>query len=397
MHILFEEGRSDWVADFWEDGERTPTALGAGTGASLHVPQGPGALAAHYDLTISHPRADMDAFRAFDRWLAESAAARGLSCALLHDGVVHEAIQRLDRGLLTIGFHLDYFSLWHSAGDPYARLACAVQDSGGQPINPPARARTFTDKATAHAELVRRGLGVPATVVLRPWIADRHLTPAERARLHLDEPEAQVFIKPANGFGGRGVHRGDRTDPESLLATLSAARNHDRGDTFLIQRALRPPRLLCEDGVERLAYWRILYCLRELIPFWWNQEETHCGRPSYRRLTPPEIKDHRLGPVLRYVSDLAELSGLQWFSSEVCLSAGAEPSRYIVRCPGGGAHTGCVWSVVAVDYINDQCDVDVQSRWPGAPPDAVVHHLAERFAAAAWQQRELSKQLRWAA
>ena len=44
--------------------------------------------------------------------------------------------------------------------------------------------------------------------------------------------------------------------------------------------------------------------------------------------------------------------------------------------------------VVAIDYINDQCDVDVQSRWPGAPPDDVVRHVADRFAEEAWQRRQ---------
>jgi hypothetical protein len=44
---------------------------------------------------------------------------------------------------------------------------------------------------------------------------------------------------------------------------------------------------------------------------------------------------------------------------------------------------------VAIDYINDQCDVDVQSRWPGAPPDAIVRQVAERFADAAWSYRQI--------
>jgi hypothetical protein len=44
-------------------------------------------------------------------------------------------------------------------------------------------------------------------------------------------------------------------------------------------------------------------------------------------------------------------------------------------------------SVLAIDYVNDQCDVVVQSRWPGGPPDAFVRHVAGRFAERAWQLR----------
>ena len=41
-----------------------------------------------------------------------------------------------------------------------------------------------------------------------------------------------------------------------------------------------------------------------------------------------------------------------------------------------------------IDYLNDQCDVDVQSRVPGAPPDVLVRRLATRFAEEAWRLRQ---------
>jgi hypothetical protein len=349
-------------------------------GSALRIPTGPSDLATHYDLTISHPSPNLAAFQAFDRWLGQAAAVRGLSCALLHDGVVHEAISRLNQGRLTIGFHLDYFALWHVPGDPYARLAEAVQDAGGRPINPPDRSRLFTDKAAAHAELLRQGFGVPETVIVRPATAERCLTAAERTRLGLAEPGARVYVKPANGFGCRGVVQVAGGDD----AGLAAARNYDRQDAFLIQRAVSCPRLKCDDGALRPAYWRILYCLGELHAFWWSKEEMDHGRPSYYRLTAAERKYYQLQPVLSFVQDLADLSGLEWFSTELCLSEGSEASRHRVRGPDGRERP-----VVAIDYVNDQCDVDVQSRWLGAPPDALVRHLAERFAEAAWQSSQI--------
>src|SRR5262249_21281983 len=96
-------------------------------------------------------------------------------------------------------------------------------------------------------------------------------------------------------------------------------------------------------------------------------------------------RQHRLQPVLDFAAELGKLSGLDWFSTELCLSEGPEVSRYRVRCEDGQ-----VRPVVAIDYINDQCDLDVQSRWPGAPPDDVVRDVAWRFAAAAWQRRQQS-------
>jgi hypothetical protein len=343
-------------------------------------------LAAYYDLTISHPAVRQVEFTFFDDWLAAAAAEYGLSCALIHDGIVLETVRRLSAGEMAIGFHLDYYALWHRSTDPYARLAEAVQDAGGRSVNAPARARTFTDKASAHFELLRHGLGAPATVIVRPWTPERPFTASERIRLRLDEPGAAVFIKPANGFGGRGVKRVDRTDAGSLAAALAAARQHDPQDSYLIQREVRPPLLPCEDGCDRPAYWRVLCCQGEWMLFWWTtRERCGAGQPSYRMVTAAEMHRHRLQPVLAYARALGELSGLEWFSTELCLSDGPDDSCFSVR-PADGLER----PIVAIDYLNDQCAVDVQSRWPGALPDRVVQHVARRFVETAWRLRQQS-------
>lgn len=328
---------------------------------ALAVPLRPDDLAPHYDLTISHPAVEQPAFAAFDRWLARAACRRGLSCALLHDGVVQEAVRRLGAGRLWVGFHLDYFALWQKPGDPYARLAQAVQDAGGRNVNPPARSRLFTDKAAAHAELLRHGFSVPETVFLRPWCPDRALTQAEWRRLRLDTPEACVYVKPANGFGGRGVVRVLATSPEAVAATVQAARSLDPQETYLVQREVRCPRLADGDGVERPAYWRVLHCFGEFTAFWWCGKELERGRPCYRPVTPAEVLRLNLHGLFATARALAVLCGLEWFSTEICLDADSA-------------------AFVVIDYVNDQCDVDVQGRWPGAPPDAFVEHIAERLA-----------------
>lgn len=350
----------------------------------LPAPLNPADLAAQYDLTLSRPEINEVGFAAFDRWLAAAAAEAGLSCALIHKGTVEEVVRRLAAGQLRIGFHLDYFALWHQPGDPYARLAEAVQDAGGWSVNSPARARAFTDKAIAHGELVRAGLGVPPTVVLRSWAPDRPLTEAEGTLLRLEQPAACLYIKPANGFGGRGVVRVERTDSPSVLAALTAARQGDRQDSYLVQREVRPPLLTCEDGVARPAYWRVLCCLGEWLPFWWRPAEKLApGQFSYHPVTAAEVRRYRLQPVLEYARALGELSGLEWYSTELCLGDGADPSRFTVTAPDGRE-----LPILAIDYLNDQCAVDVQSRWPGALPDEVVCRVAGRFVKAAWQRRQ---------
>jgi hypothetical protein len=342
----------------------------------LPVPRGPQDLASHYDLTISRPCCDMPGFRAFDRWLAAAAAARGLTCCLLHDGVVREAWERLQSGCLHIGFHLDYFALWHVPGDPYARLAEAVRDSGGTTINPPSRSRFFTNKANAHVKLRGEHLGVPATLILGPG-AELEPTALKECGLSLDG-NTTLYVKPANGFGSSGVVRIENCTQERLQTALRDARQQHPHDSILVQRGITCPRLRSEDGAERWAYWRIINCMGELVPFWWHKAEVDQGRPSYERVSGSDIKRLKLHDILAYSRDLAELSGLSWFSTELCASEGGEPSNHHVPGPDGK-----LLPLVAIDYVNDQCDVDVQSRWLGGPPDAFVRHAANRFAEAA--------------
>lgn len=318
----------------------------------------------------------MPSFRAFDAWLATAAASRGLSCCLIHDGVVQETLERLQSGTIHIGFHLDYFALWHVPGDPYARLAEAVADSGGATVNQPAKSRFFTNKANAHTRLQRQGLGVPATLIL-PATAPFDENAIRECSLLL-EGESTLYAKPANGFGSAGVVRVDKCTPDRLEVAVRESRRHHPGDTILVQREVTCPRLRLEDGTERWAYWRVVYCMGELIPFWWHRGEVEQGRPSYRRVSGVDIKRLELHGVLAYARELVKLCGLNWFSTELCASEGTEPSRFGVPGPDGKQ-----LPLVAIDYVNDQCDVDVQSRWLGGPPDAFVCHVATRFAEAA--------------
>ncbi|HEV8061754.1 MAG TPA: hypothetical protein VGP68_17890, partial [Gemmataceae bacterium] len=282
---------------------------------------------------------------------------------------------------LHCGFHLDYFALWHVPGDPYARLAEAIRDSGGDTINSPARSRYFTNKANAHAKLCRQGLGVPATLIVAPGAGFDTSALSEQG-ISLDGSKT-VYVKPANGFASSGVTRIDSCKPERLQTVLLETRREHSQDSILIQQAVTYPRLRSEDGIERWAYWRIVYSMGELIPFWWHKSEADQGRPSYRRLSGADIKRLQLADVLAYCRGLANLCGLDWFSTELCASEGGEASAYHVPSPDGK-----ILPVVAIDYVNDQCDVDAQSRWLGGPPDAFVRHVATRFAEAARARKD---------
>jgi len=177
-------------------------------------------------------------------------------------------------------------------------------------------------------------------------------------------------IKPARGWGWKGVVLGARGD----LEAISTARDFDRGDDFLVQRQVPYAFLPDDQGDTRPAWWRVFYLFGEMIPCWWNPENG-----EYRLMSLRELSMNELLPLARLSAEIGRLSGMDFFSTEICLAE--EPAM------PGAQYQAAGRPFYVIDYVNDQCDVRCQSRHASAPPDEVVRHLAERFADLAWRHR----------
>lgn len=302
---------------------------------------------------------------AFLGWLRDACALRALTCEVAHAGVVEELRRELCDGRLRIRVLLDLTAAWGQDEDPYVQLCYAVKDRGGRVIDDPDAAALADHKAATHHRLERAGLPVPPTVVLRRWMADRSLTAEERRVLG-----DAVVIKPARGWGWRGVV----LDAPPERDAIARARDHDRGDDYLVQRQVTYTWLGDDEGRERPAWWRVFYLFGEIVPCWWSPETS-----EYRHLSLREMSSHHLLPLARLVAEVARLTGMDFFSTEICLAD--EPA------PSGTPYQACGRPFFLIDYVNDQCDLRVQSRDRAAPPDAVVRHFAERFAELAWRDR----------
>ncbi len=92
-----------------------------------------------------------------------------------------------------------------------------------------------------------------------------------------------------------------------------------------------------------------------VLPCWWD-DETH----RYRTLTRAEIQAHGLRPLLSITRSIAEVCRLDFFSTEIALT------------PSG--------TFVVVDYVNDLCDMRLQSRHFDGVPDLVVTEICRRIA-----------------
>ena len=149
------------------------------------------------------------------------------------------------------------------------------------------------------------------------------------------------IIKPASITGGGiGVVLGAET-----LKDVIEARQHQKNDKYLLQEKIEPKSI---DG--RRAWFRVFYAFGDIIPCWWD-DLTHI----YHLLTPEEERRWNLAglrPVMKKIHDTCRLD---FFSSEIALT-----------------RTG---SLVVVDYVNEICDMRLQSKYVDGVPDAIVHRI----------------------
>ncbi|MFZ2361236.1 MAG: oligoendopeptidase F [Anaerolineae bacterium] len=213
-------------------------------------------------------------------------------------------------------------------------------------INPHERETYTADKATMHLELIASGLHTPYSIILPPY--------TEQPELHdLDlRPLGPAFaIKPANGGGGEGVIC-EATSAEQV----AQARQQFPHDKYLLQAYVTPTEIAGQP-----AWFRVIYCLGEIYANWWPPQ-THI----FRSVQPDEVIALRLGELYDMAVRIANVSRLHLFSTEIALTADGQ--------------------FLAVDYVNDQIDLRLQSQAQDGVPDAIVWDICRRLAELVWQE-----------
>ena len=289
----------------------------------------------------------------FSDTVREHCRARKLSCMICKDAHVRKVIWGLEAGSMRMGFHLDLNAAYEEAGDPYARLAYAAKDSGTVVVNEPDHAKAAANKAVVHYQFERAGIPVPNTVVVRNWEpAGFKLTPAEQKRLG-----RPFIIKPARGYGKQGIAKANG----GTVKEIARARRYDRGDDFLLQQFIEPVWF-----GYRMGWFRIFYILGEVIICWWDKETEHFACTS-----PDEFDKYNLLPLFEIMCRISRTVSMNFFSTELAIAGNGNKRRY-----------------VAIDYVNDPCDLTLQSDSHCGVPDRVVDHIAERLVEGAWRAKK---------
>lgn len=210
------------------------------------------------------------------------------------------------------------------------------------PINPLDLQVLAADKATMHLEFIAAGIDVPYTIIISPY---SHKSEVELSLTELAKLGRPFIIKPANTTGGGiGVVKGAET-----LKEIIDARQAHKNDKYLLQETIRPMEL-----AGRRAWFRVFYAFSEIIPCWWD-DLTH----TYSLVTKNEEQELYLEKLRTITRRVQTVCKLEFFSTEIVYTVDGK--------------------FVAVDYVNEMCDMRLQSKFVDGVPDAVVSLIVTRM------------------
>ena len=294
-------------------------------------------MADHFHLAVSW---DWEYDREFIATLESQIHAHRLRFYSISHHNTYETVRRLQKGELSFGAFLDRAS---DIDENFLPVARTVRKLGATIINHPDAVRHAIDKATMHLEFLTKGINVPFTIIISPFAKKRELEFSLSDLARLGRP---FIIKPANTTGGGvGVILGAET-----LKDVIDSRQHHKNDKYLLQEKIWPVML---DG--RKGWFRVFYAFGEILPAWWD-DETHL----YAIVTKSELTAFGLRPLLTITRKISEVCRLDFFSTEIAVT---KEKRTVV-----------------VDYVNDICDMRMQSQHPDGVPDVLVTEICRRFA-----------------
>jgi len=291
-----------------------------------------------YDLVMTH-KLDSDDY--FIQCIQRLAAEARLNFFLVEPLWAEQFFHYVKEGRVWARALLNMHSEHHQPDDLYHRLVNLVAANGCHVIDAPDKARAAFDKARLHPRLVGAGMSVPWTVVVpRQRAPDWRLTEAER------EAIGQPFvIKPAMGYGRQGLVLDAQSEADLERSIRAWPDSH-----YLFQE-----RVLPREVNGRPVYFRAFHAFGEIWVTWWN-----CFTDHYRLVQPEEWQEFGLNRVESMVRQIAELTGMSFFSTEIVQT---DEGKFVV-----------------IDYVNDQCHMLCQSAHPEkGVPDEIVAAIARRL------------------
>jgi hypothetical protein len=284
--------------------------------------------------------------REFVQLVLEMFRQHDLSVLEIHAKNIEEIFDSVKKGKLQFRYFLDRASDEDDAFQPLARYVLKKYRTGDaqsmRPINPLDLQIHAADKATMHLEFLTHKIEVPYTIIISPF---NHKQEVELTISELAKLGRPFIIKPANTTGGGiGVVMG----AESLKEIIEARQSH-KNDKYLLQETIKP--ILVEG---RRAWFRVFYAFGNIIPVWWD-DVTHV----YSLLKEDDEQYMNKEQLIKITQRIHTVCQLEFFSTELVYTGDR-------KC-------------VAVDYVNEMCDMRLKSQFLDGVPDVVVYRIVQQM------------------
>lgn len=259
----------------------------------------------------------------------------GLSTYVVHSNNVDEVKNELLDKRLGFVCYLD--RAW-DVDEKFEEIGKILQRRKTRIFNPYKNVLHAIDKASMHLEFLSAGLNVPYSIIIPPHKDQEDIKLSVEDLAILGRP---FIIKPCNTTGG-GI--GVVTGAESLKEVLSERLAYTN-DKYLIQEKITPAII---DG--KRAWFRCFWAFGKVITVLWD-DQTHI----YELLTDEvrlKINVKKLNQITRTIWQITKLD---IFSTEIAFT---NDNKFVV-----------------IDYVNDQCDMRLKSKYSDGVPDEIVSHI----------------------
>ena len=246
--------------------------------------------------------------------VTESARRHRISVLSVARGEVDAVRRRVERGRIGIGVFLNTQAEGISLESPSMRLARVLKARGALVVEDPDDAPVYADRALQLEYLQRAGLPVPQHLVLQRQPGGPVISAA--ARSALGRTWAAVA---ARGLNRRAV----------LVSTAQhvwpalARSGFKRGQKILVYRYQEP----VVEGDMELRF-RIWYLFGRIIPSWCRRDRSH-----FQRLNLDDTKHDAFTQLIAMVRRCADVTGLDWFMTELLVTGSARRRKVIVLEP----------------------------------------------------------------
>jgi hypothetical protein len=272
----------------------------------------------------------------FFELMEQAAKIRGITTYKVYPYNLDETLFRIKNNQIHF---LTYYDRASDTSTQFLKLNSALSTNKVIFFEDLDKQKLASDKSIIHEQFVKNELDVPETLVIPALNVQPEIDLMDR---DLDQLGKPFVIKPAINTGsGVGVHLEAYT-----LSNIAEIRKENPEDKYLVQEKIYP-----KEKDQRLFWFRTFYVCGTIINTWWD-----IYSHRYEPLTYFNTNDIDMIPLEIIMKKIHVICGLNFFSSELTITK--ENKIYVI------------------DYINEICDMRLQSKYFDGVPDEIVRIIA---------------------